>query len=477
MSERIQKLLATAGVASRREIERLIEEGRILVNGRPAEAGQRVGHEDHIRVDGRRIALKRKADPARVLIYKKRVGELVTRDDPEGRRTVFRKLPKLDSGRWIAVGRLDINTSGLLLFTNHGELARRLTHPSFEIPRTYAVRVLGTVDEAVIARWKAGVELEDGMARFERVEAGEHEDGEGANQWFHVSVREGRNRLVRRLIESQGLQVSRLIRISYGPIELGRGIKSGTAREATPAELLAILDAVGLTEAEAGLEPRASGRGKPPARATGRFVPPTRGERFYDDDDDEDDEEFERPRRPQRGAPRPARAADARKSHAAAPRRDERPARKPHGKKAREDFADGAARAPGKGRPQRRDEATTRAPDGRAARKDDARFEGAVGRGNGRPARREEGKPRAGKAPGRKPQEGLGGERPAQGRSPGQAARRGADARPAARSEGRFAERRESGAQRPARAGAATARPRSNGPRPAGKKHPPRTRR
>lgn len=277
MSERIQKLLATAGLASRREIERLIDEGRILVNGHPAELGQKVDHEDHIRVDGRPVSLKRKAEPARVLIYKKRVGELVTRDDPEGRRTVFRKLPKLESGRWIAVGRLDINTSGLLLFTNHGELARRLTHPSFEIPRTYAVRVLGTVDEGVIGRWKAGVELDDGKARFERVEAGENEDGEGANQWFHVSVREGRNRLVRRLIESQDLQVSRLIRISYGPIELGRGIKSGTAREATPAELLALLDAVGLSEAEAGLEAkRRPGRGQPPQRPAQRSA--ARGE-------------------------------------------------------------------------------------------------------------------------------------------------------------------------------------------------------
>ncbi|MFT4047259.1 MAG: pseudouridine synthase [Solimonas sp.] len=314
MSERIQKLLATAGVASRREIERLIAEGRILVNGRPAEAGQRVDHDDHIRVDGRTIALKRKAQAARVLIYKKRTGELVTRDDPEGRRTVFRKLPRLESGRWIAVGRLDINTSGLLLFTNHGELARRLTHPSFEIPRTYAVRVLGTVDDGVIARWKAGVELDDGVARFERVETID-EEGEAANQWFHVSVREGRNRLVRRLIESQGLQVSRLIRISYGPIELGRGNKSGTAREATPAELLALLDAVGLSEAEAGLEKHGSGRGgKPPARGAGKSVPS-----FYDED--EDDEKKTRPRRPQRGArPQPAQQAAPRAA-------GERPAR------------------------------------------------------------------------------------------------------------------------------------------------------
>ncbi len=248
MNERIQKALATAGVASRREIERLIDEGRIEVNGKAVELGYKVAAGDRVRVDGRLVELSQAPEPVRVLLYKKRVGEIVTRDDPEGRRTVFRKLPKLDSGRWIAVGRLDLNTSGLLLFTNNGELARRLTHPSFEVTRVYAVRILGTVDEAVIKRWTSGIELEDGPARFERVEAGENEDGEGANQWFHVTVREGRNRFVRRVIESQDLQVSRLIRIAYGPIELGRGIKSGTAREATPAERLALLDAVSMPD-------------------------------------------------------------------------------------------------------------------------------------------------------------------------------------------------------------------------------------
>ncbi|MGB1562994.1 MAG: 23S rRNA pseudouridine(2605) synthase RluB [Sinimarinibacterium flocculans] len=246
MAERIQKLLATAGVASRREIERLIAEGRILVNGRPAEIGQRVDHDDKIRVDGRPIGLQRKADPTRVLIYKKQVGEVVTREDPEGRRTVFRKLPVLEASRWIAVGRLDINTSGLLLLTNNGELARRLMHPSFEVPREYAVRVHGQVDAEMIQRLTRGVELDDGMARFESMLADAYEDGEGSNQWFRVRLREGRNREVRRLFESQGLEVSRLIRVSYGPIELGRGIKSATSREATAAEIEALMEAVGL---------------------------------------------------------------------------------------------------------------------------------------------------------------------------------------------------------------------------------------
>ncbi|HEY0974112.1 MAG TPA: pseudouridine synthase [Solimonas sp.] len=253
--ERIQKALATAGVASRREVERLIEEGRITVNGKPAEVGQKVEAGDHIRVDGRPVALNERTEAPRVLLYKKRVGEIVTRDDPEGRRTVFRKLPELKQGRWIAVGRLDLNTSGLLLFTNHGELARRLTHPSFEIPRVYAVRVLGTVDEEILRRLVAGVELEDGVGRFVRIEPGDNEDGEGANQWYRVVVREGRNRFVRRMIESQGLQVSRLIRTAYGPLELGRGIKSGTAREAEPQELLALLDAVGLEDDSAKRRP------------------------------------------------------------------------------------------------------------------------------------------------------------------------------------------------------------------------------
>ncbi|MEQ1438157.1 23S rRNA pseudouridine(2605) synthase RluB [Fontimonas sp. SYSU GA230001] len=272
MSERIQKALATAGIASRREIERLIAEGRILVNGRPAQIGQSIDRDDKVRVDGRPVALQRKADSPRVLIYKKRVGEVVTRDDPEGRRTVFRKLPKLEQGRWIAVGRLDINTSGLLLFTNHGELARRLTHPSFEIPREYAVRVHGVVDDDLVRRLTTGVELDDGPARFDTMRPAPGEDGEASNQWYTVTLREGRNREVRRLFESQGLQVSRLIRVRYGPIELGRGIKSGTAREATPAEVQALMAAVGLEEPE-----RRAARAKSGPRAQRSSAPRSAG--------------------------------------------------------------------------------------------------------------------------------------------------------------------------------------------------------
>lgn len=256
MSERIQKMLATAGVASRREVERMIEEGRVLVNGRPATTGQKISPADNVRVDGRKIALSAKPEMVRVLLYRKKVGEMVTRDDPEGRRTVFRKLPELDTGRWIAVGRLDINTSGLLLMTNSGELARRLTHPSFEMVREYAVRVLGTVDDELIERLRRGVKLDDGMARFTTIERGENEDGQGANQWFNVTVMQGRNRVVRRLFESQDLQVSRLIRVAYGPIALGRGIKTGSYREATEEEVDALLDAVGMEQVKAEKKPR-----------------------------------------------------------------------------------------------------------------------------------------------------------------------------------------------------------------------------
>lgn len=246
MSERIQKALATAGVASRREIESMIAEGRITVNGRPAEVGQKIAPEDRVNVDGKPVSVAAGEQPMRVLLFRKRTGELVTRDDPEGRKTIFRKLPELDTGRWIAVGRLDINTSGLLLLTNHGELARRLTHPSFEIPRTYSVRVLGEMTEEILQRLRTGVKLEDGEAHFESIATGVNEDGEGANQWYEVVLREGRNREVRRLFESQKLQVSRLIRTSYGPIHLGRGIKTGGYREATAEELRALVEAVGL---------------------------------------------------------------------------------------------------------------------------------------------------------------------------------------------------------------------------------------
>lgn len=264
MRERIQKVLAQAGVASRRKIEELIRDGRVTVNGEPAHIGQKIGPKDRVSVNGKGIALARGEEPVRVLAYKKRVGEIVTRADPEGRRTVFRKLPEIEGGRWIAIGRLDINTSGLLLFTNSGELARRLMHPSFEIEREYAVRVLGEVDDEMLERLTQGVRLDDGEARFEKVwrsdGPGPEDEEKGdspifpsgksgqspANRWFQVVVKQGRNRLVRRLWESQRCQVSRLMRVRYGPIELGRGIRSAGWRELAPPEIRALKRAVGL---------------------------------------------------------------------------------------------------------------------------------------------------------------------------------------------------------------------------------------
>ena len=253
--QRIQKVLAQAGVASRRAIEALIREGRITVNGERAAIGQKVAPGDRVLVDGKGIALPRGEEVVRVLAYKKRSGEIVTRDDPEGRRTVFRKLPKLEGGRWIAIGRLDINTSGLLLFTNSGELARRLMHPSFEIEREYAVRVLGEVDDDTLRQLTEGVRLEDGTGQFEKVwrtdgpgddDAEPGERSGAANRWFQVIVKQGRNRLVLRMWEAQRCQVSRLIRVRYGPVELGRGIRSSGWRELEAGEIRQLQNAVGM---------------------------------------------------------------------------------------------------------------------------------------------------------------------------------------------------------------------------------------
>ena len=201
MNERIQKLLALAGVGSRREIEGWIAEGRVTVNGVMARLGDRGGRHDDVRVDGRQIDLKDVGRTVRVLAYNKPVGEVCTRTDPEGRPTVFEHLPRTKGERWVNIGRLDINTSGLLLFTTDGELANKLMHPSSGIDREYAVRVRGDVDEAMIERLKEGVLLEDGMARFTDIQ---YFDGDGQNKWYHVVLMEGKNREVRRLWESQG---------------------------------------------------------------------------------------------------------------------------------------------------------------------------------------------------------------------------------------------------------------------------------
>lgn len=227
--ERIQKLLARAGVGSRREVESWIEAGRLQINSQAVMPGQKASVRDRIELDGKRLDIKAGAEVLRrVLIYNKPEGEVTTRRDPEGRPTVFDRLPRLPDHRWIAIGRLDINTTGLVLFTTDGELANRLMHPSRQIDREYAVRVFGEVDEAMIRRLSEGVLLDDGTARFTDIsEAG----GKGINQWFHVTLMEGRNREVRRLWESQGVRVSRLKRVRYGPIFLPSRLTMGKWEE------------------------------------------------------------------------------------------------------------------------------------------------------------------------------------------------------------------------------------------------------
>ena len=224
---RVQKHLADRGYGSRRQMETWIEAGRISINGALAELGSRVADGDLVRVDGRRVENTRTAEMhlSRVLCYHKPVGEICSRRDSEGRRSVFEALPSLKSGRWINVGRLDLNTSGLLLFTNNGELSHRLMHPSREIEREYAVRVRGEVRPSTLRMLRAGVRLEDGLARFKTITK---RGGSGANVWYHVVLTEGRTREVRRLWESQSVQVSRLMRVRYGPIELAREQRAGS---------------------------------------------------------------------------------------------------------------------------------------------------------------------------------------------------------------------------------------------------------
>lgn len=245
MADRIQKVLAHAGYGSRRELERAIADGRVKINNRVAQLGDTLTTDDAVRLDGRALALDKRANvPTRVLAYKKHVDQVVTRRDPQGRPTVFRKLPRLAAGRWLAIGRLDVNTSGVLLLTTDGELKRRLEHPSYEIVRTYAVRVRGVVDQAMLERLVTGVALDDGMARFESIR--EADDAQRANRWFEVTVRQGRNRIVRRLWASQGVTVSRLMRTGFGPIPLPTGVKAGSYRELDKKEITALARLVDL---------------------------------------------------------------------------------------------------------------------------------------------------------------------------------------------------------------------------------------
>ncbi len=241
--QRLHKLLALAGLGSRRDMEALIASGRITVNGKVAAPGASVTPADVVRRDRRLLHLPFEAELPRVLLYHKPEGEIVSQDDPQHRASVFDKLPRVRGGRWVAVGRLDINTSGLLIFTTSGELANRFMHPRYEAEREYAVRLLGALTDEQMRLLTQGLELEDGPARFDSIE---DRGGEGANHWYQVVLREGRNREVRRLFEALGLMVSRLMRVRFGPVSLPPRVKRGQMLELPPREVAGLLEWAGL---------------------------------------------------------------------------------------------------------------------------------------------------------------------------------------------------------------------------------------
>ncbi len=259
-SPKLHKILAQAGLGSRLEMEQMIVEGRITVNKEPAHIGMRIQYGDQITVNGKPIKVRIDPPPARILAYHKPAGEVVTHDDPQNRPTVFRRLPKLYQGKWQSVGRLDLNTEGLLLFTSSGELANRLTHPRFGLEREYAVRVLGALSNEEKQKLLDGVMLDDGLAQFGSIEDG---GGEGANCWYRVTISEGRNREVRRMVESLGHAVSRLIRIRYGTMLLPKGLKRGFWMELDEADVRALQNASG------GAPKRADGESAAPRARTG----------------------------------------------------------------------------------------------------------------------------------------------------------------------------------------------------------------
>ena len=246
MAERVQKLLAAAGHGSRRQIEQWIREQRLTIDGRVAELGDRVSGDERIMLGKRRLFVRRSPKPHRHLVYNKPGDEICTRADPDGRRSVFDALPSLKQARWIAVGRLDMPTTGLLLFTTDGALAHALMHPSSEVTRKYAVRVDGDPGDRLLGHLRAGVELEDGRAAFDSITPA---GGEGRNRWFDVTIKEGRNREVRRLWAAVGIEVSRLIRVGYGPLALPRGLRRGQFRELTAREANALYQVAGLARA------------------------------------------------------------------------------------------------------------------------------------------------------------------------------------------------------------------------------------
>jgi 23S rRNA pseudouridine2605 synthase len=242
-TQKLQKVLAQAGLGSRRDMEELIKSGRVTVNGQVAELGMRVSPDDNIRANGRALRLRSADRLPRVMLYHKPEGEIVSRNDPEGRTSVFDRIPILASSWWMSVGRLDFNTSGLLIFTTSGELANRLTHPRFEVEREYAVRLLGELTPEQITQLKTGIELEDGPARFDAIM---EQGGEGSNHWYRVIIREGRNREVRRLFEAVGMMVSRLMRVRFGAINLPTRLKRGQWVELGSQDVVHILKWAGI---------------------------------------------------------------------------------------------------------------------------------------------------------------------------------------------------------------------------------------
>ncbi len=266
---KLHKVLAQGGIGSRREMEELIQEGRVSVNGEPAHLGQRIQPGDQIRVNGKPLKIRIAPPPARMLVYHKPVGEVVTFKDPDGRPTVFRNLPRVHNAKWTAVGRLDINTEGLLLLTTSGELANKLMHPSQGVEREYAVRVLGQLDDEMRSRLLEGVELSDGPARFLSLEEA---GGEGANRWWRAVIAEGRNREVRRLFEAVGLTVSRLIRVRYGSIALPAGLRRGDFAELDRDDVKALMTRAGLGAGQTAR--RKGGRGAVPAAGAAAGGPP-----------------------------------------------------------------------------------------------------------------------------------------------------------------------------------------------------------
>ncbi len=264
-SQKLHKVLAAAGFGSRRAMEERIREGAVTVNGRVAGIGDRVTPEDRIKVGDKILRWPQDGKLPRVLLYHKPEGEIVSNDDPQGRPTVFAKLPPARNAKWLAIGRLDFNTSGLLIFTTSGDLANRMMHPRFEVEREYAVRVLGEMTPAIMDALRAGVRLEDGVARFERLE---DEGGEGANRWYRVLLREGRNRVVRRLFESQGLTVSRLMRVRFGAVVLPPRLKRGQFIELTGEDVEQLLTWSAAPGEPATLLPSAAAEHSRPRRSS-----------------------------------------------------------------------------------------------------------------------------------------------------------------------------------------------------------------